>query len=61
MARLSHGPTMPPARWVQDFFQVCKMAEAGHHDLFYGDILGAGVLWCVQNLFHCLVGSGFEL
>jgi hypothetical protein len=36
----SLGLALPPAQWVEGFFQGSKMAEASH-DLFYGDILGA--------------------
>ena len=55
--RLALGLTLPPAPWVEGFFQGCNMAEAG----FLGDILGAIVLWCVQRLFYHLDGPGFEL
>ena len=37
------------------------MAEASHHDLFYGDVLGAVVSRCVQHLSHLLDGPGFKL
>jgi hypothetical protein len=43
-SRLALGLTLSPEQWVQSVLKGCKMPEAVRHDLFYGDILGAGVL-----------------